>query len=236
MSIRRVRGGLCMVLVLAASGYLKAADFTVFVGGVKPGKLNRSGILTSLDSSPVFGARMSTNFVPAFGLEYTVAFSSDYLFPHNTPGVTDTKGFVGNVNLIVNIPLRVVTPYATAGVGLIHQYGSGDPPVGTKFAFNYGGGLKFPKVIGPLGLRFDARGYTAVAVFSSKLNILEVSGGLFFRILRTGRSKHPNGNVKSTTRIPETCQRQSRPTRRGSCPGRRSDGRIRDSAGDLDPR
>ncbi len=179
MGIRDLRIGLCAVLVFWACGYAQAADFTVFVGGVKPGKLNRSGILTSLDSSPVYGARLSTYFVPAFGLEYTLALSSDYLFPHNTPGVTDTKGFVFSTNLIINIPLKIAIPYLSAGVGLIHQYGSGDPPVGTKFAFNYGGGLKFPKMIGPLGLRFDARGYTATGVFSSKLNMLEVSGGLF---------------------------------------------------------
>jgi hypothetical protein len=177
MSIPGFRG-LCAVLVLLVAGYANAADLTAFVGGAKPGKLNKAGILTSLESSPVYGVRLSTNFVPAFGLEHTIAFSSDYLFPHNTPGVTDTKGFVYSTNLIINIPLKIMTPYVSAGVGLIHQYGSGNPPVGTKFAFNYGGGLKLPKMVGPLGLRFDARGYTATGVFSRKLNILEVSGGL----------------------------------------------------------
>jgi opacity protein-like surface antigen len=177
-SVRRLF--IVLVFLAVASAYANATDFTVFVGGAKPGKVNKSGILTSLDSSPVFGVRLSTNFVPSFGMEHTLAFSSDYLFPHNTPGVTNTKGFVYSANLIVSIPLKIMTPYATAGVGLIKQYGSGNPPVGTKFAFNYGGGLKFPKVIGPMGLRFDARGYTATGVFSSKLNILEVSGGILF--------------------------------------------------------
>jgi len=171
---------MALVFFAVASAYANAADITAFVGGVKPGKLNESGLLTSLDSSPVFGARIGMNFVPAFGMEHTFAFSSDYLFPQNTPGVTSTKGFVYSADLIFNIPIKkVVTPYVTAGVGLIHQYGSGTVPVGTKFAVNYGGGLKFPKVLGPLGLRFDARGYTATGVFSSKLNILEVSGGIF---------------------------------------------------------
>jgi hypothetical protein len=49
-------------------------------------------------------------------------------------------------------------------------------PVGTRFAFNYGGGLKFPRLIGPLGLRFDMRGYRA-GIVSNKMNILEVTGG-----------------------------------------------------------
>lgn len=167
-----------LIFLAVASTYASATDFTAFVGGAKPGKLNQSGILTSLDGGPIYGVRLGYSFVPAFGMEHTLAFSSDYLFPHNIPGVTNTKGFVYSANLIVNIPLKLMVPYATAGVGLIKQYGSGNPPVGLKFAFNYGGGLKFPKVIGPVGLRFDARGYTATGVFSQKLNILEVSGGL----------------------------------------------------------
>lgn len=177
-SIRRVLA--VLVFSAAASATANAADFTIFVGGVKPGKLNKSGILTALDSSPVYGARLSMNFVPAFGMEHTIAFSADYFFPHNTPGVTNTKGLVYSANLIISIPVaKIFVPYATAGVGFLYQYGS-NAPIGFNFAVNYGGGLKFPKIIGPLGLRFDARGYTAPSVFSSKLNILEVSGGILF--------------------------------------------------------
>ena len=73
---------------------------------------------------------------------------------------------------------------ATGGVGLIHQYGSPDLPVGTKFAVNYGGGLKFPRLVGPLGLRFDARGYTAVDTSGSSLNMLEVTAGVLLSIGR----------------------------------------------------
>ena len=73
--------------------------------------------------------------------------------------------------------MKKVVPYFTVGAGLIHQYGASNTPVGTKFAFNYGGGLKFPRIAGPLGLRFDMRGYRAGTV-SNKVNMLEVSGGL----------------------------------------------------------
>jgi len=164
--------------MLAATTAVQAADLTLFVGGAKPGKLNRSGITTVLDSGPIFGARLSTNFVPFFGMEHTLAFSSDYLFPRGVASVTEAKGFVYSANLIINIPVGKTVPYATAGLGLIHQYGSRDLPIGTSFAVNYGGGLKIPKLIGPLGLRFDARGYTAPRVFSTTLNILEITGGI----------------------------------------------------------
>lgn len=174
----RIALSLAMLILCGLLGQASGADFTAFVGGVKPGKLTVSDVRTSLDSSLVSGFRLSTNFVPLFGMEHTLAFSSDYLFPRDIPTVRKARGFVYSSNLIVNIPAKKVVPYVTAGVGLIHQYGSPDVPIGTKLAFNYGGGVKFRKLLGPLGLRLDARGYTATNVFSRALNLLEVSGGL----------------------------------------------------------
>ena len=165
-------------LFLLCSTLAVAGDLTLFVGGAKPGELNSDDLRTALDSSPIFGLRLSSDFVPHFGMEHTVAISTDYLFPRDLADITSAKGFVYSSNLIINIPVKKFVPYLTAGAGIIHQYGSDDLPVGTKFAFNYGGGLKLPKLAGPLGLRFDARGYTAAGVFSSRLNILEVSAGL----------------------------------------------------------
>ncbi len=157
----------------------QAADLTFFVGGVNPGAITYRDIKTSLDNSPVFGIRLGTYFVSSFGMEHTLAFSSDYLFPKGLSDFSEAKGFVYNSNLIINLPVGRVVPYLTAGVGLLHQYGDSDLPVGTRLAFNYGGGLKFPNLAGPLGFRFDMRGYSAGA-FSNKLNMLEVSGGILF--------------------------------------------------------
>jgi hypothetical protein len=170
---------LFVFLVLAAAT-ANAADFTFFVGGVNPGSISVSGISKSLDSSAVIGGRFSHGLLPFVGMEHTVAFSPDYLFPAQPTVVTETKGFVYSANLIVNIPAGKVVPYVTAGAGFVHQYGSPNVPVGTKFAFNYGGGIKVPKLFGPMGLRFDARGYTAMGVFSTSVNILEVSAGVVF--------------------------------------------------------
>jgi hypothetical protein len=164
------------LLMLAASSSL-AADLTAFIGGVKPGKLTLNNVKNSFDSSPVFGFRLGVPFIVWLGMEHTVAFSSDYLFPRNLSAITSAKGFIYKGNLILNFPVKKVVPYLTFGAGVIHQYGSKYLPVGTKLAFNYGGGLKLPKMKGPLGLRFDVRGYTA-GVLGDKINILEVSGGL----------------------------------------------------------
>jgi hypothetical protein len=170
---------LVLTFLFAASS--QAADLTFFVGGANPGSTDYHDVKTSLDNSPIYGFRFATNIVPYFGLEHTLAFSSDYLFPHSISAIKDANGFVYNSNLIFNIPVGKVVPYLTAGAGLLHQYGDDDLPVGTEFAFNYGGGLKFPRLIGPLGLRFDMRGYRAGAV-SGKLNIFEVSGGVLISI------------------------------------------------------
>jgi len=168
---------LVLVVLFIGAAQLQAADLTLFVGGVKPGTISYQNVKTSLDSSPVYGVRFSTNFVPLFGMEHTFAFSSDYLFPSNpAAAVKEARGFVYNSNLIINLPVRKAVPYLTAGAGIVHQYGNANLPVGTKFAFNYGGGLKFPHLAGPLGLRFDVRGYSAG--ITNKVNLLEVSGGL----------------------------------------------------------
>lgn len=168
--------GLILWIVPPAAGQ----DLTVFAGALVPGSLNEDNLRTSLESGPVWGFRLSTSFVPLLGLEHTLAFSPDYLAPSRNAAGRDAKGLVYSTNLIVNLPSGSAVPYLTAGVGLIRQYGSSDLPVGTKFAFNYGGGLKAPRMWGPFGLRFDARGYTATGVFSRKLNIFELSAGLLF--------------------------------------------------------
>lgn len=177
MKMRRGLSNLTLFAVLFLfAAPLRAADLTFFVGGVNPGSIDYKGVKTALDGGPVYGFRFATNIVPYFGIEHTLGFSSDYLFPHKISSIRDAKGFVYSTNMILNIPAGSIVPYFTAGAGLLHQYGDRDMPVGTRFAFNYGGGLKFPRMIGPLGLRFDMRGYRAGTV-SNKVNILEVTGG-----------------------------------------------------------
>ena len=170
--------GLAMLFMVVAAS---AADVSVYVGGVVPGSVEDQGQKIGLDNGPVYGFRIGSNFVPSFGMEHTLAFSSDYLFPSNLSEIGQAKGVIYNSNLILEVPLKIrnAVPYITAGAGFIHQYGSSNMPVGTKFALNYGGGLKFPHLAGPLGLRFDMRGYSA-GVWSGKLNIFEVTGGILF--------------------------------------------------------
>ena len=169
---------ICLALLLFFAPAARGQDITVFAGGQMPGKVTAEDLLIALDNGPIYGVRISTGFAAFLRLEHTFAFSNDFLFPDQPPGVDRSKGFLFNSNLLANIPVGKVVPYATVGLGLIHQYGSENLPVGTKFAINYGGGLKFLKLLGFAGMRFDARGYTAIGVFSRSVNIFEISGGL----------------------------------------------------------
>src|SRR5437867_433028 len=159
------------------------ADFTIHVGGLVPGALKLNNARLALDGSPVVGVRFANNFVRVLGLEHTLAFSPDFLQPEGGPD-QNVKGFIYNSNLVVNVPLDHAIPYITFGLGIITPFGSDTRLFGTKFAVNYGGGLKFPHLAGPIGLRFDARGYSASGVFSGNLRLLEPSGGLFFTLGR----------------------------------------------------
>jgi hypothetical protein len=82
------------------------------------------------------------------------------------------------------------TPYATAGIGYIRTWGQDysldlNPlqtaasafNFGKKFSFNYGGGIKVRRLLGPLGFNVDLRGYTAPNVRDDSLSFLQTSFG-----------------------------------------------------------
>lgn len=169
-----------LVLAGFAAPGLMASDLTFYVGGINPGNLQNGAQQINLDGGAVYGFRLNIGFVPTVGLEQTVGFSSNFLAPGGLPAGQDSDGFIYNANVIVNIPLKKFTPYATAGAGFIWQHGSENLPVGGEFALNYGGGLKV-NLFGPTGLRFDARGYTTTKVHDNSLNMFEVSVGFFVK-------------------------------------------------------
>ena len=171
--------------LFAFSGAAPAADISVFAGVALPGSVTYENVKTALDNGPIYGLRFGNNFVRYFGTEHTLAVSSDFLFPSENPNATASKGFLYNSNLRLNFPIieKNIVPFLTAGVGIIHQYGDRNLPVGTKFAFNYGGGVRFPNLAGPLGARVDMRGYNA-GLLSNKLNMVELSFGLMLSLGR----------------------------------------------------
>jgi opacity protein-like surface antigen len=174
------------------------SDFTILGAFHRPGKLTLN---TAVQTGTTLG-----NFNPAtfgaFGLrfghgrvyggEHTIMYAPNFL-------EADTKAVIYNSNVLLQAPLPKAQPYATAGLGTVFSFGTdeqGRPSlgkIGTKFALNYGGGLKvYPA--GPVGIRFDIRGYLipsvklnlptdpsqTVQTESQSLNLLEIGAGIVF--------------------------------------------------------
>jgi hypothetical protein len=174
------------VLILRLSAIAADLDVTGFAGVQRQGKLTlRSSPETALNlvrtinstNFGVFGFRLGHGRV--FGGEHTLAYSSNFID-------ADTKALTYNSNVLVQAPLPVLRPYATVGLGLIHTWGDGLGVFGTKLALNYGGGIKLLPA-GPLGVRFDLRGYavpsTEFKLFrteSQRLDFLEGTVGLIY--------------------------------------------------------
>ncbi|HYK88727.1 MAG TPA: hypothetical protein VE398_08155, partial [Acidobacteriota bacterium] len=129
------------VACLAAEA--RAADLTLYTGYLNPGGLSFSNIVNGLEirGSAIYGARFETDFHKIIGLEHTIAFSPNLLQSNIFPISTEVHGFLYHSNLVLNVPIGHMVPYATAGMGLLTPYGPGFKPFGTRFAFNYGGGL-----------------------------------------------------------------------------------------------
>lgn len=167
-----------LILLLATSCLVaqdgQAADITLYAGAQNPGKLTIGNVPRDTATGAVFGARFSGGGI--LGFEQTLGFSSKFL-------ESDQRAFNAQSNLLLGIPTGQVTPYATAGIGFITTFGDsirdlGD--LGTKFTVNYGGGLKFKNLVGPMGLRVDVRGYSVPKVFNQTLNFVEGSIGVMF--------------------------------------------------------
>ena len=155
--------------ILAAIPTYAASDFTIFGAAQHQGKLTlQSATQTATTTSNlnprtfgVFGVRFSHGSI--IGGEHTLAYAPNFL-------VSGGRALIYNSDLLVQAPLPKVTPYGTAGLGAIFTWATSESgnvaalgDIGTKFAINYGGGVKIYPA-GPVGIRFDIRGYTLPSV------------------------------------------------------------------------
>ena len=204
--MKKLRCFLVFLCVLAAVPAYADGDITLFGAAQHQGKLTlqsaQSTVAVTSNLDPrtfgMFGARFSHGKI--LGGEHTFAYVPDFLGGN-------ARAFIYNSDFMVQAPLPKVRPYAVAGLGTIFTWGtnsSGQPElskIGTKFALNYGAGLKiFPA--GPVGVRFDIRGYAipsaafnlpvltnvgnqsvlaTVKSQSQTLNLLEVGLGVVFK-------------------------------------------------------
>ena len=166
-----------VLLCVPAMAQDTSHDLTLFGGVQFPGKITLSRATSTVPdiiSDPVnvgvFGLRYGRGKV--FGHEETFAYTPNFLS-------SDSKSIILGSNLLIQAPAPMIKPYVTAGMGTILSWGSGPADIGSKFAINYGGGVKI-KPAGPIGIRFDGRGYSVLSVQSQTLKLGEVTVGIVF--------------------------------------------------------
>jgi len=168
---------LAVFIVLCVPAFAQNRDLTIFVGRQFPGSVNLTDVSTGVTqtlsdpiNSGLIGIRYGRGKV--WGHEETFAYANKFLDDHS-------KSILLNGNLIVSIPTPIVKPYGTAGMGTVLSWGSGPSDIGSKFAVNYGGGIKILPTK-PVGIRIDGRGYSVFSVQNQTLNIGEVTVGVLF--------------------------------------------------------
>jgi hypothetical protein len=177
---------LCGIIFLSTAASLHAGEVILYGATQKPGKLTWSSAtnvpndLLKGDYGGTFGIRFTSK--RKIGYEQNISYSPRFAKPGN-------KAFQIDSNLVLQVPGKI-TPYATAGIGHIRTWGqdfSTDlSPLkiaasafnfGKKFSFNYGGGIKVRRILGPLGFNIDLREYTVSSVRDDTLSFLQTSFG-----------------------------------------------------------
>jgi hypothetical protein len=179
----------CLFLLLTVSS-LKAGEVILYGGAQKPGQLS-----FSTEDAEVAKDMLDGGFGSTFGLRFSggrfLGFEQNISFsPRFARG--GVHAFQMDTNLVLQAPGKV-TPYATAGIGFIYTWGQNYPEdldpakiasfafnFGREFAFNYGGGIKLRRALGPVGLNFDVRGYTIPSARDGSLNFIQTSIGMVF--------------------------------------------------------
>lgn len=184
-----MRNAIAICVVALVMGVAQAnaggGQLTLYGGYLHPGELNLDSVRTglSLRGTSLYGVRAEFDFLKVFGVEQNFGFSprlfNSTLFPEGSSA--DVRGFLYSTNLVVNVPMGRLVPYATAGLGLVKPWGVDFNTFDTTFAGNYGGGIKMNRLIGPAGLRFDIRGWrTADIANQGGINLFEATGGITF--------------------------------------------------------
>jgi len=160
---------LVLILILAAVPAHAASDLTLFGAAQHQGKLTLQGAgqtattVSNFDPTTfgVFGIRYSHGNI--IGGEHTLAYAPNFI-------TSSGRAFIYNSDLLLQAGFPKIKPYGVVGLGAIFTWAknsSANTPaigdIGTKFAVNYGGGVKILPA-GPVGVNFNIRGYTLPSV------------------------------------------------------------------------
>ena len=162
-------------ILLTAS--IQASELSLVAGGAKLEDLSIEEGTTFFRHPTLFGARYEKDFLMLLGLENNVMISRNMLSPKGGDG-EQAVYYTGN--LVLNFPVDRIVPNFVVGLGLLYRFGNSRPDVGAAFLTNWGFGMKFRNLIGPLGGRVDYRRIGIHGVEHQTVTEQEVSGGLLF--------------------------------------------------------
>lgn len=159
---------------------VQASDFALFGGWNLADDLKRGTKTVSLQDFSVVGVRYEKDFLFILGFENTFAYNRKALVPEagqyeDEDAVYYSANFVFN---FPNFPATKVFPYVTVGLGVFHRFGDAPPDAGTAFLTNWGAGIKFRNLAGPVGFRVDYRRLTIHDVLDKNVTNDEISAGL----------------------------------------------------------
>lgn len=163
-------------------------EISPYAGGIlAPGQADFRFGFSDLKEEGIFGVRGGVFLTPHLEVEGNFGYINHFEFRGTDP---ESRGLLWEASALYHLKLENrIKPFVTAGVGgltaVVDEDGpapSGLPPVfkdgDTFFTFSYGGGVKVPRLWGPLGLRGDVRGRTLPNLLGKGVTWLELTGGI----------------------------------------------------------
>ncbi len=166
------------VLVLLMTGPAMGSELSV-VGGLGPVEdLAVETLRFDLRNLALVGLRFEKDFLWFLGFENSFMYTSRLLQPVGEEG---QNGIYWTANLVLNLPNEKVVPNLVLGMGVMQRFGDSFPDAGASFLTNWGVGVKFRELAGPLGVRVDYRRIQVHGVEDQSLLLQELSGGLLIQ-------------------------------------------------------
>src|SRR5690606_8923298 len=168
-----------VVLFVLLSSLVQGSDLSGFVAWNHSGDLTTAASSIEVDNYSTLGVRYEKTFLGIFGFENTLAYTRGIMVPADASEEDDGLYYSGA--FVLNIPVGRLVPNFAWGLGFLHRFGDSFPDTGTSFLTNWGIGVKFRELAGPLGLRFDYRRLKLYDVLDEDFNTQALSGGVILR-------------------------------------------------------
>lgn len=154
---------------------MRASEVSFGAGFASPDDLREAGQAFDLKNPQLVYVRYEKDFFLILGVEQNLTVARRWFI---LPGGEGRKGIYYLVNGVINFPVGNIVPNLVVGVGLQHQSGGGFPDLGTSLLTNWGCGLKFRELGGPVGFRIDYRRLGVRGAGDETITMQEVTFGI----------------------------------------------------------